>query len=88
MSKIIVDLEFANLVAESYDNGTPLNDIAVYLQDKTTGEVVQDIASVRQSIKNEETNEVIPKTVEFLVWTDKNSEDYTQKFRIEMHEEE
>lgn len=86
-SKITIELGFANLVAELYNHDSKSPEITVYLEDKTTGLILQDIALIRQAIQ-ENSTEPIPDKIDCLVWADKDNEDYTNKFVIDCYIEE
>jgi len=68
--RIGFDIGFANLVVEHY-----VDEFVVYLRDKETENVIQDIALVREAIEGDE-------AVECLVWSNCKSGDYTHKFTI------
>ena len=85
MNRITVDLGFAVLAAELYDKGTSTKEITIFLEEKETKEMLQDIAMVSLASKDAEALEPISGAVECLVWCDKDSEDYTHKFYIGMH---
>lgn len=80
MNKIILDVGFANLVAELGSN-IDFPEITVNLEDKKDGFVIQDIALLRP-IENSK-----DRAVECLVWGDEYTEDYTHKLKIKMYEE-
>ena len=69
-----------NLVVEKY-NGV---EFVVFLQNKDNQCVTQDIATIRQAREDEKP---MPGVVECLVWTDENTEDYTDKFLIAQYSE-
>jgi len=81
MDKLIIDMGEFNLVAEKYEGA----EFIIYFQDKKTGCVTQDIATVRPTLDN---GELLPNAVECLVWADENSEDYTHKFLIKQFKED
>jgi len=75
MSIISLDLGWANLVVEKYED----DEFSIFLQDKATNCITQDIVAVRQSPSGGE-------VIECLVWGDEDSEDYTYKFLIAKYE--
>lgn len=79
MHKIKIDVGFGALIAEKYNMNT--NDAApelcIYLEDN---DIMQNIVLVRKSIKKN--------TVECLVWTDSDDEDYTKKYLIDKYQED
>ena len=81
MKTIVLDLGWTSLVVEKYED----DEFSIYLQDKTTSCVTQDIAAVRQARNGDD--KPTGEAVECLVWADKNSEDYTDKFIIEKYTE-
>ena len=81
METIVLDLGWTNLVVEKYED----NELSIYLQDKATSCITQDIAIVRQARNSDD--EPAGEAVECFVWDDKNSEDYTNKFTIEKYVE-
>jgi hypothetical protein len=81
MEKIVIDIGEVNLVVEKYDNA----ELCVYLEDKKTNCVTQDIVTVRQAIKDDEP---LHNTVDCLVWADESDENYTHKFTIPHLEED
>jgi hypothetical protein len=82
MDKIIIDIGCANLVVQKYDSDHPVSEIIITLDDKKTGLVIQDIATIRQAL-DEARGKITPDTIECLVWADSCSEDYTNKFTID-----
>jgi len=76
MKSLVIDLGWTNLVVEKYEH----DELTIYLQDKATSCVTQDIAAVRQARNGND--EPTGEAVECLVWADKDSEDYTNKFVI------
>ena len=81
MKSFVIDLGWTNLVVEKYEH----DELTIYLQDKVTSCITQDIAAVRQARNGND--EPAGEAVECLVWADKNSEDYTKKFVIERYVE-
>jgi hypothetical protein len=75
-----IDISFANLIVGFHRNENDVVEAYIGLQNNKTYEF-QDIAVVRKhkSLKN---------TLECLLWTDKNDEDYTHKYEIGMYEAE
>ena len=73
METLAIDIGCANLVVEKCNN----TELIVFLQDKTSNCVIQDIVTVRQATEGDEP---IPSVIECLVWADENTEDYTNKF--------
>ena len=92
-NKVILDLGFAKLVAELYNNnpGEIAPEIAVYLADDNEV-VIQDIVLVKQAEAEITTvggdSEIIPKTVQCYVWGDEWTDDPTHDLKIKMYEEE
>ena len=86
MDKLTMDIGFANLVAVKSNESTIFQEFHIYLEDKVSGLVHQDIALVRTAA-NEDFQQ-IPDTVECLVWGDSENEDYTHKFAIKHFEED
>jgi len=84
MDKLTIDIGFANLVAEKSDESTIFREFRIYLEDKVSGLVHQDIALVRTSV--DEHFRQIPDVVECLVWSDSENEDYKYKFAINLYE--
>ena len=88
-NSIKIDLGFATLVAErNLCFNDAIRELMIYLTDNS-GAVLQDIAIVRQKyhVREDECatdeNEFVNEdTVEVLVFSDRNSEDYTKKFNI------
>ena len=80
METIVLDLGWTNLVVEKYED----DELNIYLQDKETNCGTQNIAAVRQARNDDES---VESAVECLVWADKGSEDYTDKFIIEKYME-
>ena len=76
-----------NLTVEKADKHSPFQELHIYFEDKETGLVHQDIALVRQAIK-EDSLEKIPNKVDCLIWADSENEDYTHKFVINHWNEE
>jgi hypothetical protein len=81
LQTLVIELEEVNLVAEKYEG----NEIIVYLQDKQTNSVTQDIVTVRHAVVNGVQTQ---DTVECLVWSDAENEDYTHRFVIKRIPEE
>lgn len=75
MTKISINEKY-DLVAETYRSGNE-EEIVVYLKEKSTGLIHQDICLVRPSDTTKE-------TLECLVWGDDEQEDYTDKFQIKI----
>jgi hypothetical protein len=80
METLTIDIGRANLVVEKYDS----NEFVVFLQDKDSSCITQDIVTIRQA---KEDDEPISGVVECLVWADENTEDYTDKFLITQYVE-
>jgi len=78
MEKLIIDMGEVNLIAEKYDG----DEFVVYFQDKKTDYITQDIVAVRQALAG---GDLIPNTVECLVWSYGNDEDYTHRFLINQY---
>lgn len=87
MEKIIIDIGCANLVVQKYDSDHPVSEIVITLDEKDTGVVIQDIATIRQTF-DEDSNDVTPDSVDCLVWADSCDENYTNKFTIPCYKEE
>ena len=89
INRMTIDVGFALLTAIVYnnDNGAPVPEISIYLEDKETGMVTQDIALVLQAY-NESNGEVIPEMIDCIVWAESDNEDYTNKFQINHYVEE
>lgn len=87
MDKIKIDLGFATLVAEKgVDNN--YREIYLGLEDKN-GVWLQDLAIIRQKYHYDEDSNVInEKGINVMVYSDANDEDYTNKFDIDIYEEE
>lgn len=73
-----IDIGFANLVAEKYFNGTT-HEFIIYIADKETNLVTQDITLVRKAPGNQ---------VQCLVWHNHEDESYTHKFTMRHYSEE
>jgi hypothetical protein len=77
--RIELDIGFGKLVLEIYhQSDAPNPECTISLESEDN---IQDICMVRKS-------ETKPKTVECLLWTDKNDENYTHKYEIGMYEVE
>ena len=83
MNKMSIDIGFANLTVEKYSNDSPFCEFSIYLADKELGAIHQDIALVRQAINDK--GHKISDTVECVVWSDCDNEDYTHKFVIDLY---
>ena len=79
MDKMALDIGFAKLIAEIYHSGGA-SEMLIYLCDKETELIIQDIVLVRSV-------EDIEKSVECLVWSDKYTEDYSHRFVIGLYED-
>ena len=88
MNKMRINIGAVNLTVEKYESEATIPELSVYLEDNETGLILQDIALIRQSIKDISANETYDNTVDCLVWADKDDEDYTHKFVISLTEEE
>lgn len=77
-NKIVVDLGFAKLVAEDCTN-EPYKQIAIYLERDSNTQ--QDIVLVGTDESETDDGEV-----QVLVWTNKNDEDYSDKFIVGLTE--
>ena len=75
MEKLVINMGDFNLVVEKYEG----IEFIVYLQDKKTDCITQDIITVRQALNG---GELLGNAVECLVWTDDSNEDYTHRFII------
>ena len=64
------------ICAEVYSYDGEHEELSVYIQDED-GNIIQDIALVRPSESED-------KKVEVLVWKDKDDEDYTDKFSVDV----
>lgn len=82
-NKVIIDLGFANLVAEKSEY-TVHPELYITLETKD-GELIQDIALVSQAITKG--CELVPDAVRCLIWADKDDEDFTDEFIIEKYDE-
>ena len=81
----LVDLGFANLLVEKVIcGGVP--EVVICLADKVHEEVVQDIVIVRPAIR-EDNREAIAGKVDCFVWSDCGSEDYTDKFVVQLYKD-
>jgi len=76
--KIIVDVGFADLIAEICTDEVNYTEITVCLEDKN-GLAIQDIVLIRKKENAE-------KTVQCLVYADEYTDDYTHDFKIKMYE--
>jgi len=76
METITLDLGWTNLVVEKYE----ADELTIYLQDKKTSYITQDISVIRQAKISHD--KPIEGVVECLVWADEDNEDYTDKFVI------
>ena len=85
MNKLSIDFGFTILTVEKSAESSPLQEIHIYLEDKKTGLIHQDIALVRQSVR-ENSLEKISNSIDCLVWADSENEDYTNKFIIKYWE--
>ena len=83
MNKMHIDTGPVKLVVEMAADDSPFREFYVYLEDKETGLVHQDIALARQAI-NTNTGHIIPGAVDCIVWSDPTNEDYTHKFTIDL----
>ena len=79
MEKLVIDMGEINLVVQKVVKEYDEVELAVYLQDKKTDCITQDIATIRQATSD---RDMIPSAVECLVWTDDSDDDYTHKFVI------
>lgn len=83
--KIVIELASGNeLVAEAFDDksGFPVP-ISVFIQEKETGVVLQDIAQISNNYSFIGDNCVpIQGEIRCLVWEDNNSEDWSKKLII------
>jgi len=86
MDKLIIDVGFANLAVEKYNNNIAIPEFIIYLEHKQTGLPIQDIILVRQ-LSNPKANEIIPKVIECLVWSDCHDKNYTHRFTIDHYDE-
>ena len=87
MDKMIIDIGCANLVVQKYKSDHPVTEFLIMLENKETEEVIQDIATIRQTF-DEDSNAVISDSVDCLVWADSIDENYTNKFTINCYKEE
>lgn len=83
MGKIVIDLGFANLIAEEDSTLSPHPQLTVSLENKK-GEFIQDIALISQAVKPG-SNDLISDSVRCLLWRDNEDEDYTDEFVIEKY---
>ena len=81
MEKLTIDMGRANLIVEKYED----TEFIVYVQDKKTDCITQDIVTVRQAPNHDA---LTPDAVECLVWADEDAEDYTHQFIINQFSEE
>ena len=81
MNKLTMDLGFANLVV--HKDEVLFHEFSIHLEEKETGLIHQDIALVRASVN--EDLQPIPDSVDCLVWSNCDDEDYTHKFVIKLH---
>ena len=87
MDKIKIDLGFATLVAEK-GTDTNYNEIFIGLEDKN-GCWLQDLAIVGQKYHYADDEEVVQdKGIDIRVYADKDNEDYTHHFEVDIYEEE
>ena len=84
MNKMSIDIGFAELVVEKAADDSPFREFYIYLRDKESGLIHQDIALVRQAM-NENTGQEISDAVDCIVWSDCDTEDYTHKFVIDLY---
>ena len=78
MDRISLDIGFAKLTVEIYKGDYPVSEICICLEDDKN---IQDVAVIRQVLDSDKPQ----KAVECLVYSDKDNEDYTHKFKIERH---
>ena len=83
MTKLTMDIGFANLVVHKTEEGGVINEFSIHLEEKETGLIHQDIALVRAS--QDEDLQPIPDSVDCLVWSNCDDEDYTHKFVIKLY---
>lgn len=84
MPEIIkIDIGFASLVVEVFNSDYPVPEICISIQDDNN---MQDIACVRQVFDLHNKSE-LKESIEVLVYSDRDDEDYTHKFTIERHSE-
>lgn len=87
MERIEMDLGFATLVVERGAD-KDYREVIVSLEDKN-GVWLQNIAVVGQKYRYNDDYEIIQdKGINVLVYADANNEDYTNKFKIDIYEEE
>ena len=82
MTKLTMDLGFANLIAHKSEEA-PFLEFSIHLEEKETGLIHKDIALVRASIDG--ALQPIPDSVDCLVWSNCDDEDYTHKFSIKLY---
>ena len=83
-----IDLGFAILVAEKSTDPTYPNEIIIGLEDKD-GSYLQDIAVVGQRYHYNKDNELaFENELSVKVWADKDNEDYTHEFKIDVYKDE
>ena len=83
-----IDLGFAILVAEKSTDPTYPNEIIIGLEDKD-GSYLQDIAVVGLRYHYNKDNELaFENELSVKVWADKDNEDYTHEFKIDVYKEE
>ena len=85
MTKLTMDIGFANLVVHKTEEGL-INEFSIHLEEKETGLIHQDIALVRASLN--EDFKPIPDSVDCLVWSNCDDEDYTHKFSIKLYKQD
>lgn len=86
-----INLGFANLTIDIIDDCTDpqFANAVIGLQNKSSGEYMQDIVVVRKSMPESTTSkDTKADTVTVYVYTDEYSEDYTHKFTIFPYKEE
>ena len=87
MDKLTIDIGFADLAVCKTEDG-PFRELNIHLEEKSTGLIHQDIALVRASINDD--LQPIPDSVDCIVWSNSENEDYTYKLAISnyAHKEE
>ena len=85
MSKLTMDIGFANLIIHKTEEAS-FHEFSIHLEEKETGLIHQDIALVRASVN--EDLQPIPDSIDCLVWSNCDDEDYTHKFVIKLYKHE
>lgn len=85
-NKIVIPCEFGDIVIEKCKDSDYKE---AYIGIVKDGLWIQDLVVVRNAYHYDDNNNVVLENrAEVLVYADKDNEDYTNKFKIEIYEEE